>query len=97
MPLWLLSYLPATLIIDPGLTSGACWPSEFVLVRLESQEEQYGVILTLGTHGGEGQRREGKHQSQQVRKGRMIGWSVLVGCWRPTPDCSTMMMMTMLM
>jgi hypothetical protein len=85
MPWWLLSYLPVTLIIDPDLTRGACWPSEFVLVRLESQEEQHGVILTLGTHGGEGQRREGKHQSQLTsKKGKMIGWSVLVGCWWPT-------------
>jgi hypothetical protein len=94
MPFEVLSYLPATMIIEPDLTSGACWPSEFVLVRLESQE-RYGVILTLGTHGGEEQRREGK-QSQQVRNGRMIGWSVLVSCWRPTPDCS-MMVMTVLM
>jgi hypothetical protein len=63
MPFEVLSYLPATMIIDPDLTRGACWPSEFVLVRLESQE-QYGVILTLGTHGGEEQRREGKQASK---------------------------------
>jgi hypothetical protein len=63
MPFESIPCLPATSIVEPDLTSGACWPSEFVLVRLESQE-QYGVILTLGTHGGRDRGERGSKASK---------------------------------